>query len=107
MTAFDLLLQGGLVVLPGQAAPVACDIAVKDGKIAALLAPGAEAAAAERVGVHGLVVLPGAIDAHLHLGHGKDISRPRVPKDADQESAAAAAGGITCFIPYLMATEPF
>jgi dihydropyrimidinase len=105
--AFDLLLQGGLVVLPGQAAPVACDIAVKDGKIAALLAPGSDATAAERVLLRGLVVLPGAIDAHLHLGHGKDIARPRVPKDADQESAAAAAGGITCFIPYLMATEPF
>jgi N-acetylglucosamine-6-phosphate deacetylase len=53
------------------------------------------------------VVLPGAIDAHLHLGHGKDISRPRVPEDAAQETAAAAVGGITCFVPYLMATEPF
>ena len=27
--------------------------------------------------------------------------------DCAQESAAAAAGGITCFIPYLMATVPF
>ncbi len=78
-----------------------------DGKIAGLLAPGTAAPARERVSLKGLVVLPGAIDAHLHLGHGKDISRPRVPRDADQETAAAAAGGITCFIPYLMATEPF
>jgi dihydroorotase-like cyclic amidohydrolase len=51
--------------------------------------------------------MPGAIDVHLHLGHGADISRPRVPQDADRESAGAAAGGITSFIPYLMATEPF
>jgi dihydroorotase-like cyclic amidohydrolase len=105
--AFDLLLQGGLAVLPGHADPVACDIAVRDGRIAALLAPGTAAAAEERVALHGLVVMPGAIDVHLHLGHGKDISRPRVPGDADGESAAAVAGGITCFIPYLMATEPF
>jgi dihydroorotase-like cyclic amidohydrolase len=43
----------------------------------------------------------------LHLGHGKDIAQPRVPLDADRETAAAAKGGVTCFIPYLMATEPF
>jgi len=105
--ACDLLLAGATAVLPGAAAPVACDIAVADGRIAALLAPGADIPARDRVPLAGLVVLPGAIDAHLHLGHGKDISRPRVPGDADRETAAAAAGGITCFIPYLMATERF
>ncbi|WP_137179715.1 dihydroorotase family protein [Roseomonas sp. AR75] len=105
--AFDLLLRGGQVVLPGSDAPNACDIAVSAGRIAALLAPGAQAEATETVALRGLVVLPGAIDAHLHLGHGKDISRPRATQDAEQESGAAAAGGITCFIPYLMATEPF
>ena len=51
--------------------------------------------------------MPGAIDAHIHLGHGKDISRPRVPDDATQESAAAAKGGVTTFISYLLASEPF
>ncbi|CAH0282332.1 dihydroorotase family protein [Roseomonas sp. CECT 9278] len=105
--AYDLLLTGATVVLPGAATPVACDIAIAAGRIAALLAPGAEVPAQERVPLGGLVVMPGAIDAHLHLGHGKDISRPRVPGDADRESAAAAAGGITCFIPYLMATDRF
>ncbi len=54
-----------------------------------------------------LAILPGAIDPHLHLGHGKDISRPRVAADADQETAAAAVGGVTSFIPYLMSTEPY
>ncbi|MGG5810156.1 dihydroorotase [Falsiroseomonas sp. CW058] len=105
MTAFDLVLRGGRAVLPdGEAA---CDIALRDGRIAALLAPGEACAAAEEVALRGLAVLPGAIDVHLHLGHGRDISRPRVPGDADRESAAAAAGGITCFIPYLMASDPF
>jgi len=105
--ACDLLLHGATAVLPGHAEPVACDIAIENGRIAALLAPGTAITVRERVLLHGLVVMPGAIDAHLHLGHGKDISRPRVPGDADRESAAAATGGITCFIPYLMATEPF
>jgi dihydroorotase (multifunctional complex type) len=107
MPGFDLVLRGGRAVLPGHAEPVACDIAVQEGRVAAILAHGAAVAAAETLAVAGLVVMPGAIDAHLHLGHGKDISRPRVARDAAQESAAAAAGGITCFIPYLMATEPF
>jgi dihydroorotase-like cyclic amidohydrolase len=53
------------------------------------------------------VVFPGVIDVHLHLGHGRDIARPRVPEDAASETAAAAAGGVTTMIPYLMATEPF
>ena len=53
------------------------------------------------------VVMPGAVDVHLHLGHGKDIARPREPLDADRETAAAAKGGVTTFIPYLMATDPF
>jgi dihydropyrimidinase len=106
MTHFDLVLGGGDVLLPGPA-PVAADLAILNGKFAAILAPGAAASARERLEITGLTVFPGLVDAHLHLGHGKDISRPRVADDAAQETAAAAAGGITTFIPYLMATEPF
>jgi dihydroorotase (multifunctional complex type) len=104
--AYDLVVRGADVVLPGSG-QVACDIAVAGGKIAAILAPGAACAAEAVLDARGLVVLPGAIDVHLHLGSGKDISRPRVAADADQESAAAAMGGITCFVPYLLATERF
>ena len=106
MTHFDVVLGGGDILLPG-ADPVAADLAIRDGKFAAVLAPGSAASAQERIDITGLTVFPGVIDAHLHLGHGKDISRPRVANDAAQETAAAAAGGITTFIPYLMATDPF
>ncbi len=106
MAGFDLVIRGGEAILPGTGL-TACDIAVKDGRIAAIMAPGAAATAVEEFSAKGLVVMPGAIDVHLHLGHGKDISRPRVPEDAARETAAAAAGGVTTFIPYLMATEPF
>jgi dihydroorotase-like cyclic amidohydrolase len=106
MTPFDLVLRGGRAVLPGHGL-TECEIAVQDGRIAAILAPGTDCAAAEAISLRGLTVLPGAIDAHIHLGHGKDISRPRGASDAAQETAGAAVGGITCFIPYLMASEPF
>ena len=105
-TPFDLILRGGEVLLPG-CDPAPCDVAVRDGIIAAILARGAAADAAEVVDARGLHVFPGVLDVHLHLGSGNDISRPRRPEDASIETAAAAAGGITCFIPYLMASEPF
>src|SRR4051794_23807678 len=103
---FDLILRGGTAVLPDTDG-VPADIAIKDERIAAILAPGTKAEARETVDVSEKTVLPGVIDVHLHLGHGKDIARPRVPEDAATETAAAALGGITTFIPYLMATEPF
>jgi dihydropyrimidinase len=106
MTHCDLVLSGGDILLPG-AAPLAADLAILNGKFAAILAPGSAVSARERLEIRGLTVFPGIVDAHLHLGHGGDISRPRVADDAAQETAAAAAGGITTFLPYLMATEPF
>ncbi|HMK79982.1 MAG TPA: amidohydrolase family protein [Xanthobacteraceae bacterium] len=104
--SFDLLVRGGTVVLPDTDG-VAADLAIGDGRIAAILAPGTQVDARASLDASGKTVLPGAIDVHLHLGHGKDIARPRVPEDAATETAAAALGGITTFIPYLMATDPF
>jgi dihydropyrimidinase len=103
---FDLLVRGGNVVLP-QSDGLAVDVAISEEKIAAILAPGTEVDAADILDATDKVVLPGVVDVHLHLGHGKDIARPRVPEDAATETAAAALGGITTFVPYLMATDPF
>jgi len=104
--SFDLVVRAGRVVLPDTDG-VAVDIAVSQGRIAAILAPGTAVEARETLDVTGKAVLPGVIDVHLHLGHGTDIARPRVPEDAAIETAAAAMGGVTTFIPYLMATDPF
>ena len=104
--AFDLVVRGGTVVLP-ETDGVAADIAISKGRIAAVLEPGVDVQAREVLDVGGRTVLPGVIDVHLHLGHAKDIARPRVPDDAAVETAAAAVGGVTTFLPYLMDTDPF
>lgn len=105
MTGADLCLSGGTVLLPGIGLTQA-DLLIAKGRIAAVTAPGA-GEAAETVAINGLTVLPGAIDPHIHLGHRSDISRPRDPGDAASETAAAALGGVTTIISYVMSSEPY
>lgn len=101
----DLALRGGVAFLPG-AGLQTCDILIKDGIISAIAAAGA-GQAAETADVSGLTILPGAVDAHIHLGHGMDIARPRVSADSMSETAAAAIGGVTSFISYVMSADPY
>jgi dihydropyrimidinase len=102
---FDLRLSGGQVLLGGAEHPSEVDVLVRHGTIAGLCAPGAAADAAEDVSVRGLTVLPGIIDAHVHLG--QDISVPRTRDDARKETQAAAAGGVCTLIAYLMMADPY
>lgn len=62
---FDLVLRGGRVVEADGIQAV--DLAVQGGRVAALLAPGAEAPAAAEADVSGRLLLPGLVDAHVHL----------------------------------------
>lgn len=101
----DLALRGGLAFLPGVGLK-RCDVLISDGRISAIAAPG-EGDAIEDVDVGGLTILPGVVDAHIHLGHGMDIARPRVPKDAQTETGAAAIGGVTTVLSYVMSPEPY
>lgn len=101
----DTVLRGGTAVLP-DGAILNADIGIAGGRIAAIAAPGTLTGEAT-VEVKGLLVMPGIVDAHIHLGHGLDISRPRVSRDAETESAAAAAGGVTTFLSYVISSKPF
>ena len=66
------------------------ELYVKDGKVAAVTAPGAGMDAEKVVDAGGKYLMPGAIDPHLHGGHG-------TPERETFECSgmAAAAGGIT------------
>jgi len=104
MSEYDLRLTGGDVVLPGLGRS-AVDVCVRDGSIAALVDPTDPAPARETLDVAGRVVVPGAIDAHVHLG--QDITAPASADDVAPETASAAAGGVTTMLAYLMSPKPY
>lgn len=106
MSTSTTLISNGTVVLPDGGCQK-LDVVITDGRISGLLAPGSRLSAEQTVDASGLMVMPGAIDAHVHLGHGADITRPRVREDALSETGAAAAGGVTSIVSYLSASEPF
>ena len=96
----DLLIRGGTVVLPG-VFPVHADVAIEDGRIAAVV-PELQEPAREELDARGLHVLPGAVDAHVHFNE---------PGRADWEgwasgTAALAAGGATACVEMPLNASP-
>jgi len=84
---YDLILKGGIAVTPNGTGHA--DIAIKDGKIAAIGSLGGASAASE-IDCAGLHVLPGVIDTQVHfrepgLEHKEDLATG---------TAAAAMGGV-------------
>ncbi|WP_030909594.1 hypothetical protein [Streptosporangium amethystogenes] len=67
MSRYDLLVKGGTAVLPCRG-EIRADPAVSAGKVAAFAHDVAVVAADEVIDARGKTVLPGAVDAHFHLG---------------------------------------
>src|SRR5881392_97157 len=64
---YDLLLRGGHVICPASDINGVMDVAIRDGKIAAVQKDILPATAKETVDVRGRLVLPGMIDTHAHV----------------------------------------
>lgn len=64
---FDLVIAGGRVIDPASGTDTVLDVAVKDGRVAAVGEGLAAAGAAETVDASGLLVVPGLIDTHAHV----------------------------------------
>ena len=64
---YDLLLKGGDVIDPSQDLQQRCDVAFRDGRVAALAPNLTSAAAQEVIDVSGYLVTPGLIDIHGHF----------------------------------------
>ena len=86
--AFDLLVRGGICVAPSGIA--AADVGIKSGRIAAIGAL-SQASAAEVFEAHGLHVLPGVIDTHVHFREPGNLEK----EDMETGSRAAVLGGVT------------
>jgi dihydroorotase len=65
--AYDLLLKGGTVIDPAQDLQQRCDVAFRNGRVAALAPDLPMAAAREVIDVSGNLVTPGLIDVHGHF----------------------------------------
>jgi dihydroorotase len=76
---YDLLLKGGHVIDGRNGINAVRDVAIKDGKIAAVAADIPAARAVKTVNATGLYVTPGLIDIHVHM----------FPGTADRYSAGA------------------
>jgi dihydroorotase len=66
-TTFDLLLRGGRVIDPASGIDGPKDVAIRNGKIAAVQSDILPTSAREVVDVSDKIVLPGLIDTHAHV----------------------------------------
>lgn len=101
---FDLLIAGGTVVMPSEAAAV--DIGVQDGRIVAIGAPGTlSAEAAQTVDASGRIVTPGGIEPHIHAAANVQPGAHRLVADAPnagplEHSLGAIWGGTTTVVDF-------
>lgn len=95
---YDLVLQGGDVVFPGQGVEQAT-LAVRDGRIAAVLDASERPAARRVLDCRGKHVFPGLIDPHTHIGFGDKEN------DWDTETRTAALGGVTGLMSFWRGNE--
>jgi dihydropyrimidinase len=96
LNTYDTVIRGGRLVTPDGS--FIGDIAVKDGKIAAIGTLGDFKAETE-IDATGRAVVPGGIDCHTHFDtEAGDLGR--TADDYESGTRAAAAGGITTIINY-------
>jgi allantoinase len=97
----DLVIAGGTLVSEHET--LLGDLAIVDGRVAAILEPGRPDVQAEaRIDARGQLVLPGLVDGHVHFN---EPGRTHWEGYATG-SAAAAAGGITTFLDMPLNNDP-
>ncbi|MDQ0777178.1 dihydroorotase (multifunctional complex type) [Streptomyces aurantiacus] len=90
MAGLDLIVSGGTIVSPEGRRRA--DIGVRDGRIASI--GNLDTSAGTVVDAHGLLVMPGGVDTHVHLMDPGNSAREDFPSG----TAAASAAGVTTIV---------
>ncbi|WP_035350914.1 dihydroorotase [Edaphobacter aggregans] len=92
----DVLILNGRLIDPANGVDAPRDLLVRDGRVAAVEAPGALSGveAAEMIDATGMIVAPGLVDVHVHLREPGQTYKETIATG----TAAAAAGGFTSVV---------
>lgn len=99
-TGFDTVIRGGTLVRPGRP-PAPGNVGIRDGRIAAVAAPGVDISGNETIDATGLHVFPGVIEPHAHWDLGNGL------EDFVTESRSAILGGVTSVLFFLRRNVPY
>jgi dihydropyrimidinase len=102
--AVDIVIQNGVVVTPGGI--VRGGVAVEDERIVAVGSEGGLPSGRRSIDAQGHYIIPGLIDAHVHLGPG-GLNWPDTAADFSTESRAAAYGGVTTALVFLFSLDSY
>ncbi len=94
MDKFDKVILGGSAIIPNHG-PVQCDIGIKNGKISAIVDRIDSTEGNEIIDASDLIIFPGAVDCHAHIGIYRSIQ-----EDARSETASSLVGGVTTLLSY-------
>jgi dihydropyrimidinase len=92
----DLVIRGGTVV--GPAGAFNGDVAIVNGTVAALGAPGVIGRGAKEIQAEGMYVVPGGVDPHVHTG--LKSGGTRTLDNFFESTRAAAYGGTTTIVDF-------
>ena len=89
----DVMITGGVLVL--ETDTIKGNLAIKDGKIAAITSPETILDSKRQIDAHNLMIFPGVVDPHVHF---KEPGPGRIREDFCSGTMQAAAGGVTTTI---------
>lgn len=102
MAELDMVVRSDRAVLPGVGVTPA-EIGIRQGRIAGLYQPGESPDAKRTLDVSGKVIMPGIIEAHSHM----QMYRWTPEEEFGSETVAAALGGVTTLMVYLIQSQPY
>src|SRR5258708_10780356 len=92
---YDLLLKGGHVIDARNRVSAVRDVAIANGKVAAVAAGIDPAAALKVVDVSGLYVTPGLVDIHVHVYAGTGVRRSYAGDNSVYPDGFTLRSGVT------------